>query len=146
MNGKCSEPKFCPNRHPKECKFWLGDVRGCLRGDECKYLHKTENQGKKFKDHVQKDHDVNQSLIKINNVVKGNADKEITSETKVIELDEKNTEIISSTEEEDCVVCDDSSDCVNCIMKHVMEYHDDVTIATCKMCAVRHSSDCKKSK
>ena len=29
-NGICSEPKLCLLRHPKECKFWLGDARGCL--------------------------------------------------------------------------------------------------------------------
>ena len=64
MHGKCSEPKFCPDRHPKECKFWLGDIKGCLRGDACKYLHKTENKGKKLQDHVQKEHDDHQFLNK----------------------------------------------------------------------------------
>ena len=152
MHGKCSEPKFCQNRHPKECKFWLGDIQGCLRGQVCKYVHKTENKGKKLQAHVQKEHDDDQFLSKpkqtdSNNVVKNvNTDKEITSETKEVELEKKNTANISSTEEEEFVDCDDTSECVNCIMKHVMEDHDDVTVATCKKCAVSHSSDCKKSK
>ena len=42
--------KGCLDRHPKECKFWLSDPQGCLRGDICKYLHRTENKGKKVKD------------------------------------------------------------------------------------------------
>ena len=39
--GKCSESRFRINRHPKVCKFWLGDPRGCLRGQMCMYLHKV---------------------------------------------------------------------------------------------------------
>ena len=35
MNGKCEESKQCIHRHPKECKFWLNDPQGCLRGDIC---------------------------------------------------------------------------------------------------------------
>ena len=50
MNGKCEESKQCIDRHPKECKFWLNDPQGCLRGDICKYLHRTENKGTKVKD------------------------------------------------------------------------------------------------
>ena len=41
-NGKCSEPKLCSFQHPKECQFWLGDSRGCFRGEECKYLNNGE--------------------------------------------------------------------------------------------------------
>ena len=48
-NGKCTNWRLCPDRHPKECKFWLGDSRGCLRGQICKHLHKEENKGKKIK-------------------------------------------------------------------------------------------------
>ena len=51
--------------------------------------------------------------------------------------------IISPNEEEECVDCDDKSECVDCITKHVMEDHNDVTIATCKKCALSHRSDCK---
>ena len=43
--GMCSEPKsVCLFRHPKECKYWLGDTKGCLRGELCNYFHKTENE------------------------------------------------------------------------------------------------------
>ena len=48
-DGKCSQPRLCPDRHPKECKFWLGDPRGCLRGQICRYLHLDENKGKKIR-------------------------------------------------------------------------------------------------
>ena len=52
QTGVCTEPKgVCWLRHPKECKHWLGDTRGCLRGEECKYLHKTENEGTNLKVH-----------------------------------------------------------------------------------------------
>ena len=48
-NGKCEQGRWCLNRHPKDCKFWLGDPQGCLRGQICKYLHKIENKGKNVK-------------------------------------------------------------------------------------------------
>ena len=48
-NGKCEQERWCLNRHPKDCKFWLGDPQGCLRGQICKYLHKIENKGKNVK-------------------------------------------------------------------------------------------------
>ena len=47
--GKCTESRLCQDRHPKECKFWLGDPRGCLRGEMCRYLHKHESNGKNVK-------------------------------------------------------------------------------------------------
>ena len=47
--GKCNESRWCLNRHPKECKFWKGDTRGCLRGQLCRYLHKHENKGENVK-------------------------------------------------------------------------------------------------
>ena len=49
-DGKCANPKLCLLKHPKECKFWLGDRRGCLRGQECNYLHTTDNKGKNVKE------------------------------------------------------------------------------------------------
>ena len=48
LESECKEPKECSYRHPKECKFWLGDARGCLRGKDCKYLHRVENKGKRL--------------------------------------------------------------------------------------------------
>ena len=48
-NGKCTEARLCLDRHPKECKFWLGDPQGCLRGELCKYLHTNESKGKDVK-------------------------------------------------------------------------------------------------
>ena len=44
-NGTCSESKVCLLRHPRNCKHWMGDTRGCLRGDECKYLHISSKKG-----------------------------------------------------------------------------------------------------
>jgi hypothetical protein len=85
-----------------------------------------------LQDHVQKEHDDHQFLNKPKQTVSN-----ITSETKEVELEQKNTVIITSTEEEECVDCEDTSDCIDCIMKHVTEDHTDVTIATYKMCAVR---------
>ena len=41
--------KMCKMRHPKSCKFWLKDARGCLRGDSCKYLHLNGEEGKSIK-------------------------------------------------------------------------------------------------
>ena len=43
--GKCSDSKECLLRHPKDCKHWMGDRRGCLRGDACKYLHQSSKTG-----------------------------------------------------------------------------------------------------
>ena len=66
ITTECSEPKLCSYRHPKECKYWLGDVQGCLRGQKCKYLHRIENKGKKIKNA-----DLN---VDINNTVQKNKD------------------------------------------------------------------------
>ena len=49
-NEKCSEPKTCLQRHPKDRKHWMGDTRGCLRGDECKYLHFSSKKGKNIRE------------------------------------------------------------------------------------------------
>ena len=43
---------MCSRRNPKECKFWLGDPRGCLRGQICKYLHRAESLRKNIKNRV----------------------------------------------------------------------------------------------
>ena len=48
--GKCSQPHQCYYRHPKDCKYWVGDARGCWRGDQCKFLHKASKKGIKVKD------------------------------------------------------------------------------------------------
>ena len=44
-SSKCVEHKTCFQRHPKDCKHWMGDTRGCLRGSECKYLHNSRKKG-----------------------------------------------------------------------------------------------------
>ena len=31
--------------HPKSCKYWLKDIRGCLTHDLCKFLHKNNEKG-----------------------------------------------------------------------------------------------------
>ena len=49
-NGKCSEYKLCLKWHPKECKYWLKDPRGCFRGQECRFQHNLPNKGKKIKE------------------------------------------------------------------------------------------------
>ena len=48
--GKCLDSKVCLQRHPKDCKHWMGDTRGCLRGNECKYLHVPSKKGKNVKE------------------------------------------------------------------------------------------------
>ena len=32
-------------RHPKDCRHWTGDKRGCLRGNNCKYMHNLSKKG-----------------------------------------------------------------------------------------------------
>ena len=49
LSGKCSESKRCLQRHPRDCKYWMGDTRGCLRGQECKYLHNPSKEGKNIR-------------------------------------------------------------------------------------------------
>ena len=44
-NSKCSDSKECLLRHPKDCKYWMGDRRGCLMGEVCKYLHISSKKG-----------------------------------------------------------------------------------------------------
>ena len=44
-SGKCLKYKTCVQRNPKNCKHWMGDTRGCLRGSECKYLHNSSKKG-----------------------------------------------------------------------------------------------------
>ena len=43
-DGKCADP-VCSFRHPKPCKFWLKDKRGCYRNELCKYLHRNSEKG-----------------------------------------------------------------------------------------------------
>ena len=33
--GQWPETKTCLLRHPRDCKRWKGDTRGCLRGKQC---------------------------------------------------------------------------------------------------------------
>ena len=44
-NGKCTESKKCLLRHPRDCRHWMGDTRGCLRGSSCMYLHIANKKG-----------------------------------------------------------------------------------------------------
>ena len=124
-NGKCPEPKLCSFRHPKECKFWLGDIRGCFRGEECKYLHKMENKGKKVKDNEQKRHDNDPKVGKQDHqkkvVVKDfnnkqSDEKDINPKNVTIEkvVQEK---IIISKEIKECSDCNGTSACVNNVHK-----------------------------
>ena len=32
-------------RHPRDCRYWKGDTRGCLRDNQCKYLHTSTKKG-----------------------------------------------------------------------------------------------------
>ena len=48
-NGQCPEPKTCILRHPRDCRYWAGDTRGCLRGVQCKYLHTSAKKGVNIK-------------------------------------------------------------------------------------------------
>ena len=50
LEGKCSDQKECMFRHPKMCKFWVGDHRGCLWGAAYKYMHKSDLAGTKLSD------------------------------------------------------------------------------------------------
>ena len=85
-NGKCLEPETCLQRHPKDCKYWMGDARGCLRGDECKYLHISRKKGMNMKS--------NKSCHKIKN------DKEIMNEKKDKESIDSIKEAVDAKDEE----------------------------------------------
>ena len=78
-NEKCLEHKVCLQRHPKDCKHWMGDTRGCLRENECKYLHDSNKKGKKIKQ--------NKSYTKNTN------DEEIINDTSD-RIDEKKDELL----------------------------------------------------
>ena len=45
LNGQCPQPKTCLSRHPRDCKHWTGDTRGCLRENLCKYMHNSTKKG-----------------------------------------------------------------------------------------------------
>ena len=45
QDGKCQR-KECPDRHPKDCQYWVKCEIGCKREDTCMYLHCND---KKFK-------------------------------------------------------------------------------------------------
>ena len=49
LENECSD-RGCTKRHPRSCKFWLKDSRGCFRGDLCKYLHREKEKGQHIKD------------------------------------------------------------------------------------------------
>ena len=49
LNGKCLEVKTCLLRHPRDCRHWLGDSKGCLRGEDCMYLHISCKKGSLIK-------------------------------------------------------------------------------------------------
>ena len=38
QEGHCKE-KRCMKRHRKTCRYWAYRDIGCLRGDQCQYLH-----------------------------------------------------------------------------------------------------------
>ena len=44
QEGKCDLGQSCLCRHPKECKYWLRDSKGCTRAECCKYLHKMDSK------------------------------------------------------------------------------------------------------
>ena len=48
-------------------------------------------------------------------------------------------ENFSSKKGRDCDNCNNATDCVNCIMKHLMEEHSALTIGTCTSCTAHHS-------
>jgi hypothetical protein len=49
LNGQCPQPKTCLSRHPRDCKHWTGDKRGCLKGNLCKYLHNSRGKSIEIK-------------------------------------------------------------------------------------------------
>ena len=38
-DGRCVIGNTCVYRHPRECKYWKGEVGGCKREEGCKYMH-----------------------------------------------------------------------------------------------------------
>ena len=78
-NEKCLEHKGCLQRHPKDCKHWMGDSRGCLREKDFKYLHVSNKKGKNIKQ--------NKSCPKNTN------DEEIINDTSD-RIDEKKDELL----------------------------------------------------
>ena len=39
-DGRCEMKQSCPSRHPKTCKYWKREPKGCKRKENCKYLHR----------------------------------------------------------------------------------------------------------
>ena len=95
VSGKCLEYKICPLRHPKDCKFWLGDTRGCLRGKSCKFSHKIENKGKKIKHHEQEERNVNEKQLE---------DKKRTSKVENIEFEKVDSVIDDATDKQEQII------------------------------------------
>ena len=65
----------CHQRHPRDCKHWMGHSRGCLRRIKCKYLHNPSKKGKNIKTYKEE-------KIKSEGLSKKDG-KEVTIEKKV---------------------------------------------------------------
>ena len=83
--GQCSEPKRCLWRHPKDCRHWTGDSRGCLRGNICKFMHNSSKKGMNIK------------AIKSNQDIKSREKNKTDDEKMIIEI--KDDKMIESLKE-----------------------------------------------
>ena len=133
VSGKCLEYKICPLRHPKDCKFWLGDTRGCLRGKSCKFSHKIENKGKKIKHHEQEERNVNEKQLE---------DKKRTSKVENIEFEKVDSVIDDATDKQEQIIpTHKESESLN----HVLDcqgcgnYHGQYS---CNKCCEQFCKDC----
>ena len=92
--GSCNRSN-CLKRHPKDCKYWKGDIRGCLRGEKCMYLHTNSTKGISIKDSVHKTDSKEREKIDVDKSTK--SDVEILDDAK-----DKGNEIRKSLNEKIC--------------------------------------------
>ena len=92
--GQCPESKTCLSRHPRDCEHWTGDIRCCLRGNLCKYLHNSKKKGINIKKN-RNNQEINSESERPNWIV----EKEIPTKEK----DDSHNEVIA---EKDNVIMD----------------------------------------
>ena len=117
LDKKCSDSE-CNDRHPKSCKYWLRDTKGCFRGTTCKYLHRENERGKLIKG-VDNPTKFEKSLKEISRVNVAEKVREVEEhERESVEKVDSNVNV--NVESDFCESCTDEDKCISCILRNVM--------------------------
>ena len=89
ITTECLEQNYVLIDIQKNASIWLGDPQSCLRGQECRYLHRIGNKGKKIRN-------ANRN-VDINNKVEKTKDSEHRDGSKKRKISHREDSDISNT-------------------------------------------------